>query len=119
MLDDKEISELSGVLLVGVLTGAGSIALILSNQSQILVRCNFSVQTRDGEIEVGHGENPMSSVLIFPELNQSIERVYLSEEMDLFLRFSSQSILKIKPERNGLESYVVTTKHGVSPVLLA
>ncbi len=119
MLNDKEISELSGALLTGVLTGAGSIVLILSNQSQILIQCDFFIQTREGATEIGHGENPISSVIIFPELNQLIERAHLSKEMELSLYFSNKSMLNIKPERNGMESYVVTTKYGVSPVLLA
>lgn len=39
--------------------------------------------------------------------------------MDSFLFFQNKTVLRIKPERNGLESYVVTTKYGISPVLIS
>lgn len=117
MLNAQDLEELSNTLLTGVTTGSGSIVLLFSNESQILIQCKFSLLV-EGESRVGHGEEPGSSVVLFQELNQNVDRAILAENMVMELHFNNRDVLRIEPERNGLESYVVTTKHGICPISL-
>jgi hypothetical protein len=67
---------------------------------------------------MGHGEEVATAPLFFNYLNHKVERAYLAAGEVLVLDFGGEESLAIFPDLNGLESYVLTTKFGVSPVLL-
>ncbi|KPB49615.1 Uncharacterized protein AC511_2021 [Pseudomonas coronafaciens pv. oryzae] len=59
-----------------------------------------------------------TSPLFFDFLNVDIERISIDEFAILTVAFNRGMILKIFPENNGLESYVINTPSDIFPVIL-
>ena len=51
-------------------------------------------------------------------VNHKVGHAFMGEGEVLVLDFGGQGSLAIFPDLNGLESYALTTKSGVSPVLV-
>jgi len=56
--------------------------------------------------------------LIFEFLNLDVEAFSIDSFGVLTITFSAKMILKIFPEKNGLESYVVNTRRDIFPILV-
>ncbi|NNB17072.1 hypothetical protein [Pseudomonas fragi] len=117
MINDSELAELRSAVLTGVTIGVGSQVLIFGNGVTLLIQCPFKSNGRDGE-RWGHGEEAATGLLVLDFLNRKVERACLEAGEVLELDFGSAGSLVIIPDSNGLESYVLTTKFGVSPVLV-
>jgi len=117
VLEDRDLKEFHGAILTGVTVGIGSLILLFENGIHILVQCSFECNKRN-IIQQGHGENINTCNCLFSILNYRVHDVTFSDDFILTLQFENGEILRIIPERNGLESYVVTTKYGICPILL-
>lgn len=118
MIDKTDVAEFKSTLLTGVTVGVGSQILVFANGANIMIQCPF-ICGSEGQMTQGHGEDPASAVILFDFLNGQVKDVLLEEEGSLLLKFGGQKFLRIIPEDNGLESYVVSTRLGVCPVMLA
>lgn len=116
MITNDELREFEQAILTGVTVGIGSFVLLFSSNVRIMIQCSFELRTKEHS-ETGHGECPTSSMIIFPLLNQNIESCSMLDGERLNLYFSNENSLQILPERNGLESNVITTKNGDYPVI--
>lgn len=115
MIHESELSELRSAVLTGVTIGIGSQILIFGNGVTVLIQCPFKCDSNGSE-EWGHGEEVTSGVLIFDFLNHKVKNACLQVGGILMLDFEGVGSLMVVPESNGLESYVLTTKFGISPV---
>lgn len=118
MIDKTDVAEFKSTLLTGVTVGVGSQILVFANGANIMIQCPF-ICGSEGLMTQWHGEDPASAVILFDFLNGQVKDVLLEEEGSLLLTFGGQKFLRIIPEDNGLESYVVSTRLGVCPVMLA
>jgi len=118
MIDEADFAELKSTLLTRVTVGVGSQVLIFGSGATIMVQCHFCCESA-GREQWGHGEKIHTSALFFDFFNHRIEDALLECGEILVLRFEGGRFLKIVPERNGLESYVVTTRFGICPVVVA
>lgn len=114
MIDELDLKELTSAMLVGVTVGVGSQVLIFGNGVTVLMQCPF--RCNKGGEQWGHGEEPATGALVFDFLNHKIERACLEAEGELALDFGEVGSLVIVPDSNGLESYVLTTRFGITPV---
>lgn len=118
MIEDRDLAELCNTILTGVTVGVGSLVLLFSSGAQILLQCVF--ECTEGSIaRSGHGENPNSSQILFGCLNHRVDVAVMDNNDVLILRFDDGMDLRIVPEQNGLESYVVTTRHGICPIVVS
>ncbi|WP_122301444.1 hypothetical protein [Pseudomonas syringae] len=116
MLDKNDLLELQATDFVGVTVGIGSQVLIFSNGSTVMLQCPFECKSNDG-VALGHGEDCFTAVLLFEFLNECLKETFF-EAGTLTLVFENSKIIKIVPDRNGLESYVVCTRLGICPVMI-
>jgi hypothetical protein len=117
MISKSDLAELRSAVLTGITIGVGSHILVFGNGVTLLIQCPFKINSKSGE-QWGHGEDVATAPLLFKYLNHKIERAFMEEGEVLVLDFGGQESLAIFPDLNGLESYVLTTKFGVSPVLV-
>lgn len=117
MINESELVELRSAVLTGVTIGVGSQVLVFGNGVTVLIQCPFKSNSNNGE-RWGHGEEIDTGILFFDFLNHKVESAYLDAGEILGLDFGSAGSLAIIPDSNGLKSYVLTTKLGVSPVLV-
>ncbi|WP_285961288.1 hypothetical protein [Pseudomonas tohonis] len=115
MIDERDLAELESTMLTGVTVGVGSQILVFGNGASVLVQCPFICESQERE-QQGHGEHIYTSELFFAFLNGQVESACLEEGGVLLLKFDGSRSLRIVPEHNGLESYVVTTRFGICPV---
>jgi len=115
MINEADLAELESTLLTGVTVGIGSQILIFGNGSTVLVQCPF-IRELHGQKQQGHGEDVYTSVLLFDYLNNQVTSALLEEGGELVLEFEGKKLLRIFPECNGLESYVISTRLGICPV---
>ena len=118
MLEDRDLAEFFGMILTGVTVGIGSLVLLFSNGAQILLQCSFEC-SKEGILRFGHGEDINTSPILFDYMNCRVNTVTVDDNSVITLKFETCDDLKIIPDRNGLESYVITTVHGICPVLLS
>ncbi|WP_429540155.1 hypothetical protein [Pseudomonas fluorescens] len=118
MFDVKDLMELEAAVLSGVTVGVGSQVLIFGTGATVLIQCPFECEGQDG-VKLGHGEDVSTAAILFEFLNQQVKHAFLEEEEVLVLKFEGLKCLKIVPERNGLESYVLTTRFGICPVAIS
>lgn len=118
MIEERDLAELCHTLLTGVTVGIGSFILVFASGAQILVQCAF--ECIEGEVaRFGHGEDASTSPILFGYLNHSVGSAVMDSDAVLILSFSDSKFLRIMPERNGLESYVITTRYGICPVAVS
>lgn len=118
MIDDRDLSEFCHTILIGVTVGIGSLVMVFVSGAQILLQCTF--ECVDGDVvRSGHGEDVSTSPMLFGYLNHRIEVAAMDRDAVLTLNFDDGKSLRIVPERNGLESYVVTTRYGVCPIAVS
>jgi hypothetical protein len=116
MIEEKDLAEFCATILTGVIVGIGSLVLLFANGAHVLIQCTFECIER-GNVHLGHGEQVTDSSLLFEYLNHTVESAELENESVLILNFDDGKYLRIIPERNGFESYVVTTRFGICPVI--
>jgi len=117
MIENMDLDELRQTQLTSVTVGLGSIVIQFGTGAHILVQCPFEVS--DGGLhQSGHGETPSSAVVLFKLLNHRTDLVELDREKILCLHFEGDLTLRIVPKTDGLESYVLATRHGICPVIV-
>lgn len=117
-LDERDLAELRDTVLTGLTVGIGSLVLLFASGAQVLVQCMFQCGEEDA-LRSGHGEDIRSSPLLLDLLNHRVEDAMINADWVLTLRLDDDRYLRIVPERNGLESYVVTTRHGICPIVVS
>jgi hypothetical protein len=114
--DVHAVKGFEGEFLTGVLVGKGSLVLFLE-EAQVIVQCPFEVASSAG-VAIGHGEIPLTSTHLFELLNRRVAKAEMSEKKILQLTFENGLSLSVLPEKNGLESYVMTVGGEIYPVIL-
>jgi len=118
MIEDRDLAEFCHTIFRGVTVGVGSLVLLFGSRAQVLIQCAF--ECVDGNsIRLGHSEDVKSSSILFDCLNHVVEGANLDHDDVLTLNFDDGKRLRIVPERNGLESYVITTRYGICPVAVS
>ncbi|MBY6029846.1 hypothetical protein KUV41_10800 [Halomonas sp. DP8Y7-1] len=115
-VDDDDVAEFEKYALVGITVGVGSFVLTFENDNSIVMSCRFEA-TINGCGFGGHGEEPETSSLLFSLLNSNVASSSLLSDGSIVSLFSGGDKLKIIPEPNGLESFVMLTKRGISPMI--
>lgn len=116
MVTIDELREFETSIFTGVIVGVGSLVLLFSSGGRILIQCPFQCRG-EKHYQNGHGEDLTTSVLLFPMLNQKVYSCSMLDGEVLKLCFSRECCIRIIPEKNGFESYVITTSHGDYPVI--
>lgn len=116
MITNNELEEFERSVFTGVTVGIGSLVLLFSSGVRIMIQCPFHCGKKD-HFQTGHGENIATSHLLFPLLNHEVESCSMQDDEMLHLSFADEIYIQIIPEKNGLESYVITTTHGDYPVI--
>lgn len=118
MLEENVLNEFNATMLMGITVGIGSVILIFDSGASLLIQCPFECGNNK-DFYQGHGERLETSTLLFRYLGKKTNRVVFSENDGVFrILFEEEGVLTIISERNGLESYVITTKYGIDPVLI-
>lgn len=117
MISESDLVELRFAVLKGVTIEVGSHILVSGNGVTLLIQCPFKINSKSGQ-RWGHGEDVATAPLLFNYVNHKVGHAFMEEGEVLVLDFGGQGSLAIFPDLNGLESYVLTTKSGVSPVLV-
>lgn len=117
MINDADLMELKSAVLTGVTVGIGSQILIFGNGASVIVQCPFLCDI-DGRESWGSGEEPYTSQVLFDLLNLRVVSASFLNDKILALKFEEGALLKVCPERNGLESYVLITCLGICPVIM-
>ena len=117
MISDSDLAEMVPSALTGVTVGIGSQILLFGDMASVLIQCPF-VSDINKVCKLGHGEDATTSPLFFEFLNLDVEAFSIDSFGVLTITFSAKMILKICPEKNGLESYVVSTRRDVFPILV-
>ncbi|MCJ2371044.1 hypothetical protein [Pseudomonas sp. RGM 3321] len=117
MINEADLAELDSTVLTGVTVGVGSQILIFGSGATVLIQCPFTSETQ-GRKQQGHGEDVNTSELLFDYLNCQVTSASLEEGAILVLKFEGGKSLRVIPECNGLESYVISTCLGICPVAL-
>lgn len=115
MINKDDLAELDSTVLTGVTVGVGSQVLIFGNSATVLMQCPF-ISEIAGREQQGHGEDVNTSELLFGYLNCQVTSASLEAGGALVLKFEGEKSLRIIPECNGLESYVISTRLGICPV---
>lgn len=113
MIERVELEELKTVL-SGVTVGVGSQIMVFENGATLLVQCPFKCERQGNEL-FGHGENIFTSTLLMKFLSKKVKQATFQDGV-ITLNFESAGRIIILPDANGLESYVLTTRHGISQV---
>ncbi|PLR32593.1 hypothetical protein CYR55_18610 [Chimaeribacter californicus] len=116
MITKSELNEFNQAIFTGITVGIGSLVFLFSTGASILVQCSFQCGNTD-EFLIGHGEDLMTSNLLFSFLNQCVKQVEVLEGDIFKLVFCNGNEIDIIPDANGFESYVVTTSQGIYPVI--
>lgn len=116
MIEERDLAEFSKTILTGITVGSGSLVLLFANGAHVLVQCPFEL-LEQGTIRHGHGEHTVDSTLLFGYLNCTVESAAIDDGSILTFNFECGRRLRIVPERNGFESYVITTRYGICPVI--
>jgi hypothetical protein len=116
MIEEKDLAEIRTSVLIGVTVSVGSLTLLFSSGAHLLIQCPFECDYQ-GRISVGHGEQLATAPLLFECLDHVVENTDFDANLILTVSFDGGSSVKIEPEANGLESYVLTTRFGICPVL--
>jgi hypothetical protein len=96
----------------------GSITLHFSSGAYVMLQCPFECE-KGKSVLAGHGEDVNSASLLFQYLNERVNDAIMDRDYMLTFIFEDGRKLRIIPERNGLESYVITTQHGICPILVS
>ncbi|OZI32947.1 hypothetical protein CEG14_18915 [Bordetella genomosp. 1] len=115
MINEADLSELQSTVLTGVTVGIGSQILMFGNGATVLIQCPFKSEIQGKKLH-GHGERPHTSELLYDYLNHQVTSASLQDGGVLVLEFERRRWLRIVPERDGLEAYVISTRHGICPV---
>lgn len=115
MIEIQNLDEFNGSILLGITVGVGSLVFGFSTNVQLIVQCRFELITKE-HVESGHGEDPLSSPVLFSCLNKEVIRSSMGFDSVLRLEFDDGNVLKIVPEMGGVEPYVVSTSAGIFPV---
>lgn len=115
MINDSDLAEMIPCALTGVTVGIGSQILLFGDIASVLIQCPF-VCEMNGVYKWGHGEDAATSPLLFDFLNLDMEAFSIDNFGVFTITFSTKMILKVFPEKNGLESYVVSTRRGIFPI---
>ncbi|XXE51913.1 hypothetical protein J3P96_16515 [Pseudomonas sp. R3-56] len=116
MISDSDLAEMVPSTLTGVTVGIGSQILLFGDIASVLIQCPFTSDI-NGICKWGHGEDANTSPLLFDFLNIDVKTFSMDGFGVLTITFSAKMILKIFPEKNGLESYVVSTRRDIFPIL--
>lgn len=116
--ESYDLRGFEAAVLNGVLVGVGSLVLLFSREAQVVVSCPFEVLTPEGW-SVGHGEHPLTSIHLFGCLNYCVVSAEMCMGSILQISFENGQQVRILPEHDGLESYVMTVGGEIIPILLA
>ncbi|EAT1859371.1 hypothetical protein EJO82_21895 [Salmonella enterica] len=117
MITIDELKEFEQSIFTGVIVGVGSLVLLFSSGTRIMIQCPFLCGEKNHQ-KNGHGEILATSELLFPLLNQRVESCTMLDGDVLRLSFSKENHIYIIPENNGFESYVITSSRGDYPVIV-
>ncbi|MGE8067056.1 hypothetical protein [Pseudomonas sp. NPDC089569] len=117
MINDSDLAEMTPSALTGVTVGISSLILLFGDMASVLIQCPFACDI-SRVCRWGHGEDPSTSPLLFDFLNLDVEGFSIDSFGVFTITFSREMILKIYPEKNGFESYVVSTRRDVFPILV-
>ncbi|KPY92117.1 Uncharacterized protein ALO43_03495 [Pseudomonas tremae] len=117
MINNSDLAEMLPSALTGVTVGVGAQVLLFGDVASVMIQCSFFCEI-NGVGRWGHGEDVATSPLFFDFLNVDVERISIDEFAILTVAFNRGMILKIFPENNGLESYVINTPSDIFPVIL-
>ncbi|MCK9815757.1 hypothetical protein M1B35_16890 [Pseudomonas sp. MAFF 302046] len=115
MINDSDLAELIPSALTGVTVGIGSQTLLFGDTASVLIQCPF-VCDINRVCKWGHGEDPATSPLLFDFLNLDVVAFSIDDSGVFTITFSTKMTLKIFPEKNGFESYVVNTRRDIFPI---
>lgn len=115
-LEERDLAELLGQSLYSVYVSKSSLKLVFENGASVLLQCPFSV-LEAAQTQAGNGESPETALLLIPFFNETVQSVRFGESHELTLAFEGNRTLTVMPESDGFESYVVSTKHGICPVI--
>lgn len=118
MIEERDLAEFCDTIFSGVTVGIGSLVLLFVSGAQILIQCAFECIDADSS-RFGHGEDASTSPILFDCLNHVVEAADIDHDGVMTLNFDDGRRLRIVPERNGLESYVITTRHGICPIAVS
>jgi hypothetical protein len=117
MINESDLAEMIPSALTGVTVGIGSQILLFGDAASVLIQCPF-VCDINRVCSWGNGEDVATSPLLFDFLNLDVEGFSIDDFGVFTITFSTKMILKIVPEKNGLESYVVSTQRDIFPILV-
>lgn len=117
VISDSVLAEMVPSALTGITVGISSQILLFGDIASVLIQCPFASDI-NRICKWGHGEDATTSPLLFDFLNLDVEAFSIDSFGVLTIIFSAKIILKIFPEKNGLESYVVSTRRDVFPILV-
>ncbi|WP_147394061.1 hypothetical protein [Paraburkholderia sp. BL23I1N1] len=122
MISQRDLAEIIGSEITGVGINPASVSIEFSRGCRdsgsgwILIQCGFSLQHSEGE-SIGNGSSPQSSTCLHRCVHKIVVDANFDEHKVLTLVLDSDLIVRVVPELDGLESYVLHTSQGIVPII--
>lgn len=122
MIEKRDLAEIIGSEITKVGINPASVSMEFNRGCRvggsgwILIQCGFSLQHSEGEI-IGNASSSQSSRLLQRCVNKIVVDANFDEKKVLTLTLGSDLIVRVVPELDGLESYVLHTSQGIVPVI--
>jgi|SRR5258708_3874867 hypothetical protein len=120
MISKSDLDEVIGCELVGIKINPASVSMSFNRSGReggwILVQCRFTLRDSDGDAG-GSAIVPESAA----PLLRCLEKVIVDANFDgskvLTLFLDGGMFVRLLPEKDGFESYVLHTRRGIVPVI--
>jgi len=120
MISKRDLDEIVGCEVVRIDINPASVSMSFNRRGReggwILIQCRFSLSDSD-EDSSGTASVPESAASLLRCLKQIIADAHFDESKALTLFLENGMIVRLLPEKDGLESYVLHTRRGIVPVI--
>lgn len=120
MIERDDLDEIVGRRVTNVAINPTSVSLCFDGQGKgggwLLIQCSYALRLGESDI-TGAATEPESAKPLLHCLEENITNANFDSDKVLTLFFERGQFLKIMPESDGLESYVLHTRRGIVPII--
>jgi hypothetical protein len=120
MITKNDLGEIIGREITGIMINPASVSLSFNKSNEvggwILMQCRYLLRSDNIDFD-GDATVPQSAQALLHCLRRKITNASFDEAKVLTFFFSDGQFLKLIPQKDGLESYVLHTRQGIVPII--
>lgn len=120
MIENRDLDEIVGREISRVAINPNSVSVFFDNSDGrggwLLVQCQFIFHVSGRDV-IGKATVPESSAALLGCVGRRVINALFDKSKVLKIYFENEQSLRIVPEKDGLESYVLHTQQGIVPVI--